>query len=369
MLASQKIGLNGVSRAMKIDFPGLLKERMPSGAYRYRVRVEGNPRKRIKMHVEPGHKLFLDHYHAARAGVEVTPETTPEERAVRGSVAWLTYRHLASLEAQVAAGQASAKTLKKRRNIFAQLRDRFGEFKIDIPQRAVVSIRDSMAHTPAAANAMVEAIRVMYRWAIEQELADVNPAVGVGKLSLHGSGARQWMPGDYETFKTRHPRGTTAFKCLTLLVFTACRIGDAAKLGRRNEFVRQGVRGLAWQPEKRGSIYTEIPMLPPLYEVTRESTVQGDAYLLTEYGRPFTSGDALGQRFRKWCDEAGLHHLSAHGVRKGAGKLMAELGCTQYQIMAVMSHTEAKTSETYTKGVDRWNLAVEAMDKMGSIEW
>src|SRR5690606_24713414 len=121
-----------------------------------------------------------------------------------------------------------------------------------------------------------------------------------------------------------------AHLCITLFMFTACRISDAYRLGRGNEFTRDGALGLGWQPQKKGSSYVEIPVLPPLHKATRATTVQGNAYMLTEYGQPFKSAEGLRNRFKKWCLEADLPDLSSHGIRKAAGKLLAEEGCTQY---------------------------------------
>ena len=68
--------------------------------------------------------------------------------------------------------------------------------------------------------------------------------------------------------------------------------------------------------------------------------------------------------FKRWCIDAGLPKLSAHGVRKGLAELLAELGCSQYEIMAILGHSEAKTSEVYTRRVERWKLALGAMNKV-----
>jgi hypothetical protein len=37
--------------------------------------------------------------------------------------------------------------------------------------------------------------------------------------------------------------------------------------------------------------------------------------------------------------------------------------------MAIHSHTEAKTSEVYIKGVERWTLAAGAMRTLEDMEW
>lgn len=354
---------------VKVDFPGLLKEAMPSGNFRYRVRVEGNPRKRIALHVNPDHKNFREHYRAARAGVELPPDVSPVDTAIRGSVSWLARKYGIWLEEQVAVGLRSQKTLKQDRRTLEFLERECGEYAMVIPTAELLRMRDAMVHTPAAADAFIKNISAMYKWAIGQELCDTNPAVSVNKIDRGCGGATPWTLEDLEAFKKVHPLGTMARLCLTLLLFTACRVGDAAKLGRRHEFTRNGLSGLSWQPQKKGTSRVEIPILPPLAEALRAAKVIGPTYLLTGFGKPFRSGDALGQKFRQWCQEADLADLSAHGVRKATGHLLASLGCTQYEIMAIHGHTEAGTSEIYTRGVERWNLARSAMDKLRTVNW
>ena len=110
-------------------------------------------------------------------------------------------------------------------------------------------------------------------------------------------------------------------------------------------------------------------MLKPLIEATRAPTVQGDTYVLTYKGTPLSSPDSASAQFKKWCQKAGLHHLSAHGIRKGLAELLAECGCSQYEVMAILRHTEAKTSEVYTRNAERWTLAVNAMSKTENMPW
>ncbi|WP_232617730.1 tyrosine-type recombinase/integrase [Pseudooceanicola antarcticus] len=102
---------------------------------------------------------------------------------------------------------------------------------------------------------------------------------------------------------------------------------------------------------------------------TRAASAQGKTYLLNAKGRPFSTPDSLGNMFRRWCDAAGLQGRSAHGVRKAAGHLLAQEGCSQYQIMTIHGHTQAQTSEIYTRGVDRWKMARDAMTSLEGMEW
>ena len=174
----------------------------------------------------------------------------------------------------------------------------------------------------------------MYAWAVERIICELNPAIGIGKLQRIHVGAKAWTLEDLNQYRATHPPESMAHLALTLFMFTACRISDIIHLGRDDEFERKGLRGLGWQPRKKGSAYVEVPMLPPLYRATRMSNVVCPTYLLNEKGVPFGSPEVLRNRFRKWCDAARLEGLSSH-VRKAAGHLLAQNGCSQHQIMAI----------------------------------
>ncbi|WP_240643535.1 tyrosine-type recombinase/integrase [Paracoccus siganidrum] len=354
---------------MKIAYPGLLREKLPSGAVRYRVRVEGDKTRRIPLSVMPDHPQFIEIYHAARAGVRIEPEASPEERAIRGSVGWLAAKHLAAMERAVDAGTVSKLTLKKRRGVMKVLTAKYADYALDIPPAKLVELRDEMIDTPAWADSVIEGIRAMYRWATERRLCAVNPAIGIARIDRGRGGAVPWTPEDLRKYREHHPPGTAAHLALTLFMFTACRISDAIRLGRQHETTVEGVRALRWQPVKRGSAEVTIPLMPPLYRATRAAKVTGETYLLNYRGQPFATPDSLGQMFRRWCRDAGLDNRSSHGIRKAAGHLLAQEGCSQYQIMTVHGHTQAKTSEVYTKGVERWRLARDAMGALEAMDW
>ncbi|MBU2963365.1 tyrosine-type recombinase/integrase [Citreicella sp. C3M06] len=354
---------------MKIRYPGLLAEKLPSGAIRYRVRVEGDKARRIPLSVTPDHPQFVEIYRAARGGVTLAPEATPEERAIRYSIGWIAAKHLAAMERDVEAGATSPLTLKKRAGVMKVLTDRYSDYAMKMPQAKLIALRDEFNATPARADSIIEGVRSMYRWACERGLCEVNPAVGIGRIDPGKGGAVPWSSDDLRKFRIRHPAGTTPHLCLTLLMFTACRIGDAIWLGRGNETTVQGVQALKWQPAKRGSAEVTIPMLPPLHRATRAAAVQGKTYLLNSKGAAFSTPDSLGNMFRRWCGSAGLQGRSAHGVRKAAGHLLAQEGCSQYQIMTIHGHTQAQTSEIYTKGVERWKMARAAMAALEEMDW
>lgn len=352
---------------MQLDLAGLLRERLPSGNFRFRVRVEGHKHKRVSLTIPPEHPDFLAHYRAARAGIALTADSPTEQAVTEFTVDWLTHLFEASMRQRVDAGLMHKGTLHQRSAFYARLRADYGQKHMAMPRHAVENIRDSMTATPGAADNMVKSIRALYAWAIRHGHVTENPASGIEKIN-RGTGATAWTLQDMQEFKARHPVGSQAHLALTLFMFTACRIDDVVRLGPANEVTRDGLASLSWQPGKRGSAPVTVPILPPL-SLAISATETGSAYLLTDQGKPFASSAAFGNKFRTWVAQAGLTDRSPHGIRKAAGELMALSGASQYHIMAVHGHTQAKTSEIYTKGVNRTRLAAEAMETLRGMEW
>ncbi|UDF29313.1 UNVERIFIED_ORG: tyrosine-type recombinase/integrase [Roseateles sp. XES5] len=348
---------------MKYDFAGLLREKLPSGSTRYRVRPEGNKRKRIKIFCGPEDEDFLRQYQLARAGETPKPLRKASEVAKAKSIAWLVNSYLEHLEKKVTAGTASAKTYKKKKNLLARLLER-PNCEMLIPQEKLIGMQDEMAATPAQADAFIEAVGVMYEWARKRKQVFSNPAKGIDRVYKKGDGATPWKAADVRAYLATHKSGTKPHAAISVLLWTGCRIEDLTILGRKHECVIEGIEAVRWMPSKKNSTEVTVPLLPPLKEATRAPKVQGATYVLGRGGKPYSSGDSMSAMFKRWCQEAGLPHLSAHGVRKGLAELLAELGCSQYDIMAILGHSEAKTSEVYTRRVERWKLALGAMERV-----
>lgn len=95
-----------------------------------------------------------------------------------------------------------------------------------------------------------------------------------------------------------------------------------------------------------------------------DASPTGDlTFLVTAHGRAFTN-NGFGNRFREWCDKAGLPHCSVHGLRKAAAARLAELGCTEFEIMAITGHQTSKEVTRYTKAASQKTRAASALVKM-----
>jgi enterobacteria phage integrase len=107
-----------------------------------------------------------------------------------------------------------------------------------------------------------------------------------------------------------------------------------------------------------------IPLHRELLGVLAVSNRDHPTIINTEYGRPFTvNGFSLW--LRDAITAAGLPvDCQPHGLRKAAGRRLAEAGCTAHEIMAVLGHKTLSEAERYTRQADQARLAIEAMKKL-----
>jgi integrase len=351
---------------MKLEFPGLIRQELPSGTVVYRVRPKGQHNQRIQLYAVPGDDDFIRQYNLARRGAKPDKLKKASEQATPQSISWLVHSYFEYLEERVKAGTTSAKTLKKKKNLLTRL-TKDPDKKMQIPREKLIELQDGMGSTPAQADAFIEAVSVMFDWAVERKYLKENTAKGIKSVYRKGDGAQPWKAADVKAFFVKHKPGTTPHVAMSVLLWTGCRIEDLTKLGREHETVIDGVEALRWVPMKKGSTEVCIPLLGPLLTAVRAPTVLGTTYVIRRGGKAYASGDAMSAMFKRWCVDADIGHLSAHGVRKGLAEVLAELGCSQYEIMAILGHSEAKTSEVYTRRVERWNLARTALTKVGDF--
>jgi integrase len=221
----------------------------------------------------------------------------------------------------------------------------------------VMMLMDRKAGKPGAANNRKKFLSAMFGWAVRQQIMKSNPARDAERASYATEGFHTWTVEEVKCFEKRHPVGTRARLALALLLFTGARRGDMLTFGRQH--IRDGV--LRYIPRKtrhKRLMYSEKPILPQLAEVIDASPTGDLTFLVTNAGKPFTAA-GFGNWFRERCDEAGLPHCSAHGLRKAGATLAAEAGATDRQLMAMFDWSSASQATIYTATADRKRLAEE----------
>ena len=79
----------------------------------------------------------------------------------------------------------------------------------------------------------------------------------------------------------------------------------------------------------------EIPIFDKLRAILDASPTGDMTYLVTEFGKPFRSGNSFATWFAKAVKRAGLSGISGHGLRKTFAATQAEEASTTNEIAAL----------------------------------
>jgi integrase len=251
----------------------------------------------------------------------------------------------------------SPETQRTRRHILEKFRIAHGDKSVaTLQSRHVADMIAEKAATPAAARNFKKALAALMRFAMVQGFRRDNPVVGVSAPKIKGDGFKTWGEEHIAKFETHHAIGTRARLAFGLLLYTAQRRGDVVRMGRQH--VRGGL--LAVRQGKTGTSLL-IPIHQNLQRILDANEAQHLTFLVTSFGKPFTS-PGFGNIFRDWCNDAGVpRELSAHGLRKAACRRLAEAGCSANQIMAISGHRSLSEAEKYVRAADQVRLARSAM--------
>lgn len=107
-----------------------------------------------------------------------------------------------------------------------------------------------------------------------------------------------------------------------------------------------------------------VPIHPQLQASLASVRSSGLPLLQRQTGQPYTKG-GLENWFRRKREAAGVSAgLSPHGLRKAAGRRLAEAGATAHEIMAIFGHRSLREVQRYTADADQRRNAVAAMRKI-----
>lgn len=303
---------------------------------------------RIRIAGDYGSAEFQAAYQAALNGEELPKPS----RAASGSLSWLITRYQDSSDW----AKLSPATRRQRENIFRGVRETAGETRYAaVTRKHIVAGRDRRKATPAMARHFVEAMRGLFRWAVDADHVAEDPTRDVKVSKPKTEGHHTWTDEECDRFEARWPIGTRERLAFDILLFTGFRRGDAAAFGRQH--VRNGVITIRTQ-KSGGEVVVILPLLEPLRE-SIAATKTGDlAFVATADGRPM-SKEGFGNWFAEACIAAGVPGR-AHGLRKAGATRAANRGASEAQLDALFGWRGRGMAALYTRQANRERLAKEA---------
>jgi integrase len=310
--------------------------------------------KQVRLPGLPGSQEFMEAYQAALESGghrEIGAKTS-----AAGTVGALVSGYLNNQAFKNLAPQ----TQRSRGRILERFREEHGNKRVATLQRHHVQrMLDGKADKPSAARSLLNALRVLMDFAIEDGIRNDNPTLGVRRAKITSAGWRTWTEEDIAAFEAKHPVGTQARLAMALMLFTAQRRSDVVRMGRQH--VRNGA--IEVRQQKTGALLV-IPIHPDLQTILAATPSNHLPFLNTTHGKPFTSAASFGNWFGERCREAGLPKgTAAHGFRKAACRRLAEAGCSASEIMAISGHKSISEVQRYCAAVDQARMARSAQAK------
>ncbi len=295
-------------------------------------------------------------YAEALAGNPKQPKT-PKGRPAAGTIAALivSYRKSASYTA------TRETTRKGYASRLAHLEEKHGHRTVAglSRERIETKILAPFADRPGAAHSILKMLRVLIRHAIATNVLKSDPSLGIKRPKL--GEIRSWSDAEILQFEEHWPVGTRERLAFALHLYTGQRRSDIHRMTWR-AITDAGIRVVQ---QKTGKGLT-IPVHPDLAPILATATRAHVAILTTAYGETFTV-DGFSGFMRDAIRAAGLPiDCRPHGLRKAAGRRLAEAGCSAHEIMAVLGHETLAEAERYTRAAEQTRLARAAFSKLTS---
>jgi integrase len=303
-----------------------------------------------------GERLPDDETKRAARMVEIARGAkTVKERPGYGSIGDL----IAKFRARPDYARLAPNTRRAYGRLLASIEADFGIDQVEqIDREFIVELQEKMAATPRTADMMVAVLRRLLAYAVDrpsQYGLKFNPAIGIGRIGIN-SPFEAWPDELVVAFRAHaYPELRLAME---LGLGTGQRISDCAAM-LWSQYDGRVIR--LRQQKTRHTL--AIPVTEDLRQTLADAPRRAAVILTTKTGRPWR-GDHLRPEIAAAVAALGYPGYSFHGLRKRTGKLLAEAGCTEREIMAVLGHRSAAMARLYTEAADQERLATAAVTKL-----
>jgi enterobacteria phage integrase len=322
------------------------------GKLRVYFRKDRGPR--IALPVSIGSPEFEQAYRSALVGGPLPDMDSADRRAAPGTIESLIRSYIASTEFK------TLRVTTKSGYSFQMesLRREHGHRTVaGLDRERIGKLVAPFANKPGAALARLKMLRVLIRHAILLGWLQHDPSLGIKRPK--GGEVRSWTEAEIAQFEAHWLVGTKERLGFALMLFTGQRRSDVHRMtwadvtGDSIKVVQQ----------KTGAKLM-IPLHAELRAIVSQTKREHVAILFNGRGKAFTA-PGFSVWMRKAITAAGLPiECQPHGLRKAAGRRLAEAGCSSRELMAVLGHKTLAEAERYTRDADQVRLATAAVARL-----
>jgi integrase len=306
-----------------------------------------------------GSPAFAAAYHEALTGSALPDDTATSRPAAHGTIEALIRDYKTSAEYRAVRATTRAgydlqlETLRREHGH----RTLSGMSKENIENKLLAPLADK----PGAALSRLKMTRILINHALGKNWLQHDPSRGIKKPKQNK--IRSWTDAEIAQFEARWPVGTMQRLAFALLIYTGQRRGDVFRMTWRDV-----IDDKIHVTQQKTGTKLEIELhedLRPILAATVRSEV--GRILSAPRGKPFATARYFGNWFSAAIDKAGLPTTCVpHGLRKTAGRLLAQAGCSAHEIMSILGHKDIREAQRYCEEANQMQLAASGMARLAA---
>lgn len=224
-----------------------------------------------------------------------------------------------------------------------RLQDILAEFSPDqVTPRHIAQIRKSFSDRYAVANRTITVLRLVFDYALEEQMVEANPCVGIKRIAQR-TRTRRILPKEYQAIKAK---ATPLLQVvMDLCYLTGQRIGDVLKI-KRADLSEDGI----YIEQQKTKARLVVAWTPELRSVVEQAKALHGAvatlYLLKGVRKNAPTYHMIWKQWTSACKLACVNDANIHDLRAMAG---TEAQAQGHDPQALLGHTDRKMTKRYLR--------------------
>lgn len=234
---------------------------------------------------------------------------------------------------------------------------RWGALKAKaIRKRDVIALLDDIVDRGARiqANRTLACIRRLFNFAVEKDLIDATPCLGIRAPSEENKRDRVLRESEIKLFWTNLTTAPMALQvqlALRLQLITAQRKGEIITMEWRDLDLMSGIWAIPKEKSKN-KVANTIPLVPmaiPIFEELKAIGRNSSWVFASRAGCGHLRGDSVNDALARCLTHLAVDHFVPHDLRRTAATYISALGTPRLVLDKILNHVDRSTTAPYDK--------------------